>query len=164
MGASGVLYCLRMKPNYFLIIGVALLTSVVGSLFTEAGLGWYRTLRVPAYTPSSVVISVVWTIIFILATLSALLVWNRTRADGWRSWTIFAFIINAALNASWSYLFFVQHAVLPAAIEAVVLEFSIIALIALIWPRHRSAALLLVPYALWVAFATFLTFMIWRGA
>jgi tryptophan-rich sensory protein len=44
----------------------------------------------------------------------------------------------------------------------IILEATVIALIVLIWPKSRLSALLLAPYAGWVAFATYLAFVIWQ--
>ena len=68
---------------------------------------------------------------------------------------------NLALNLAWTLIFFRGRSPLAAGVAIVVLESTIVALVDRAWPLSRLAALLLVPYALWVAFATALTWAIW---
>jgi tryptophan-rich sensory protein len=151
-----------MKVNYVTIPAVTLLVALTGSYFTNNGLNdWYQSLALPTWTPAGNIIGLVWTTIFILSTISALLVWNRLAHKGNFNWIIGLFIVNAILNVGWSYLFFSQHLIGAAIIEAALLGLSVVGLIFFIWPLVRSAAILLVPYALWVFFATYLTYCVW---
>jgi len=150
-----------MKPNYIVIPLVTVLVSVVGQSFTSAGLeSWYATLTLPSWTPPGGVIGAVWTTIFVLATASALILWNAPGAEKRRPVLASAFLANAALNVLWSWIFFVQHRLTLAGWEAILLDLSVIVLIVLAWPISRLAAMLLVPYAAWVAFASYLNFTI----
>lgn len=141
-------------------IGVASL----GSSLTASGMDWYRGINLPSWTPPGSVIGTVWTVIFILATISAILARNYPGAKHAKRIPLImaAFVLNAVLNVAWSWLFFRLHLIGWAVWEALLLEASVIALIILIRPVSVVAARLLIPYAAWVAFASFLTFMIWR--
>ena len=150
-----------MKPNYIVIPLVTVLVSLLGQRFTSSGLeAWYKTLTLPSWTPSGGVIGAVWTTIFILATASALILWNAPAAKGRLPVLAAAFLANAALNVLWSWIFFAQHRLTLAGWEAILLDLSVIVLIVLAWPVSRLAATLLVPYAAWVAFASYLTFTV----
>ncbi len=151
-----------MKPNYIIIPLITFLTAFLGSLSTSGGMDWYKTISKPSWTPAGSFIGAVWTILFILATISALIIWNRLPRDDRFKWIIIIFIINAILNVGWSWLFFGQHLLGTAIFEAALLGVSVLALIILIWPVSRLAAWLLIPYAGWVFFATFLTFKVWN--
>ena len=150
-----------MKLNYFFILLITFLTAFLGSWLTNRGMGWYKTIKLPSWTPPGSVIGTVWTIIFILATISALITWNKLQHDSHLYWIAVIFIINAILNVGWSFLFFYLHLTGLAIFEAALLGISVVALTVLIWPVSRLAATLLLPYAGWVSFATFLTYMIW---
>ncbi len=149
-----------MKPNYVVIPLIALGTSLAGSWFTRSGMEWYRTITTPEWTPPGTVIGAVWTVIFILSAISALLVWNAADAQH-RSLIAFVFAANAILNILWCYLFFGLHTIGLSIAEMALLNLTTLALIVLIWPTSRAASLLLVPYFLWVSFATYLTVRIW---
>ncbi|MCX6647474.1 MAG: tryptophan-rich sensory protein [bacterium] len=151
------------RLNFLLIPLFTILVAVSGSIVTSSGMDWYRTIMLPSFTPPGPVIGLVWTVIFILATISALIFWNihkpwgkLNRGIGFVA-TIALFIINGILNFYWSFLFFHQHNIYFAVYEAVALDLTVIGLIALIWPKSKWAAFLLLPYALWGAFASFLT-------
>jgi len=155
-----------MKANYIIIPLITIITAGVGSWITSAGMDWYHKIKLPAFTPSGSFIGMVWTIIFILAAISALLVWNsRMVLPGsfymLKEGVMTLFILNAVLNVVWSLLFFNMHFIAAAAWEAGLLGLSVVALFILIWPISRLAAWLLAPYAAWVAFATYLTYTVW---
>ncbi len=150
-----------MKPNYIIIPLITILTAVFGGWLTSGGMKWYKTIKLPDWTPPGSFIGAVWTIIFILSTISALIAWNKTPHNYTFWWIIGTFLVNAILNVFWSYLFFNQHLIGPAIFEAALLGLSVIALIVFIWPIAYWAALLLIPYAAWVVFATYLTYAVW---
>ena len=152
-----------MKPNYVIIPLVTVLTAVIGSRFTSSGLGsWYSTLNLPPWTPSGSIIGLVWTTIFTFSAASALLLWNTPSAKAKLPLLAGIFLLNAVLNALWSYLFFSRHLVGAAVFEALLLDVTVIALAILAWPFSRLASVLLMPYAAWVAFAAHLTYNVWK--
>ena len=134
---------------------------------------WYNnTLNQPKVTPPNWVFPIAWNIIFILATASALIVWNKFKHGFFQKlfhkdaiekfwWIIGLFIANAVLNVIWTLLFFQLTAISAALIEMTALLGTTIALIILIWKNSKWAALMLLPYALWISFATYLTYQIW---
>jgi len=150
-----------MKINYFVIPLITLATSVIGSVITGRGMDWYRTIKLPAWTPPGSFIGTVWTVLFVLATISALIFWNRHQSLQSRQLIAALFIINAIANVGWSYLFFGEHLIKPAIFEAAFLGATCIALVITLWPISTTAALLIVPYVVWVGFATYLTYIIW---
>lgn len=151
-----------MKLNYLIIPLIVFLVAFCGSFFTERGLDWYETINLPAWTPSGSIIGIVWTVIFILSTVSVILVWNRYPREKGFGLIIGLFLLNGVFNFTWSWLFFGKHMIFPAAIEAVFLGLSVLSLILLIRPISRLASLLLFPCLFWVSFATYLTFNVWK--
>jgi translocator protein len=151
-----------MKLNYILIPIVVFLTAWIGSTLTDPNSTWYKTLKLPSFAPPGYVIGIVWTVIFILCAISAIIMWNKIPHNNLFWWIIGIFIVNAILNIGWSLLFFNQHMILASIFEMIFLEASTIAIIILAWPLSRLAAGLLLPYAAWVAFATFLAMNIYN--
>lgn len=152
-----------MKLNYVLIPAVTILVAAVGGWLTEAGPGsWYRTIKLPSWTPSGSVIGLVWSVIFLLTAIAALIIWNAAGSKPRLDLIVGLFLANAGLNVLWSLLFFRLHLLTAAGWEAALLDLTVLGLIVLCWPIARSAAWLLMPYAGWVAFATYLTFLIGR--
>lgn len=150
-----------MKINYFIIPLITVLVASIGGLMTSRGMNWYETIHLPSWTPKGSFIGTVWTLLFVLATISALIVWNTAFRDN-RFWLIvILFLANAVLNVFWSFLFFNQHLIGLAVFGAGLLGLSVVALILLVWPVSVLASVLLIPYALWVGFATYLTYAVW---
>jgi len=150
-----------MRLNYFIIPLITVAVAAAGSYFTGSGMDWYKTIKLEPWTPSGAVIGSVWTTIFILTAASALIVWNRATGGGRMRLVAAAFAVNAVLNVLWSLLFFRLHLMGAAALEAAFLGASVVLLGVLIWPISRPAAILLVPYAGWVFFATYVAYATW---
>jgi tryptophan-rich sensory protein len=152
---------MNFKPNYFIIPSIAIIISTLGRYFTAQGMLWYQTLQLPWFVPPTWVFGIVWTTIFSLTTAAAVIAWNRFSFARCYLVIIALFSANALLNVLWSYIFFVQQNIGLALVDALALEISVLLLIAFIWPISRSVAYLLVPYALWGAFACYLNYVIW---
>lgn len=136
--------------------------SLVGSMATSFGMDWYKGLSLPGITPPGSLIGAVWTVIFTLAAASmSIALASRTSRDVRRKIFI-AYAVNAALNILWSVLFFDLHLIGAAFIEAIILGLSVIAVIVIVKPVSRFAAIMLIPYVAWVSFAAYLTFLIGR--
>ncbi|MFA4942977.1 MAG: TspO/MBR family protein [Patescibacteria group bacterium] len=97
---------LKFKPNYIIIPLITILVAAIGNLITSMGMSWYNSLNFPAFVPSGSFIGLVWTIIFILTTISALRFYNKF--DNSPNFTVISllFFNNAFLNIFWSSLFF----------------------------------------------------------
>lgn len=150
-----------MKINYIIIPLITIIVSILGSMVTASGMDWYKGLNLPEFTPPGSVIGAVWTVIFILTALSALIVWNKTQKDKRLKQIAGLFVLNGVLNFTWSYLFFGIHLMGLAVLEAGLLTLSVLVLMILIRPRSKTAAVLLYPYFMWTGFATYLTYSVW---
>jgi tryptophan-rich sensory protein len=136
--------------------------AVLGSIFSYDGASdWYRDLAKPGWTPPSWVFGPAWTTLYILIAVSGWLVWLRR--DRTALWPAFAvFLVQLALNALWSLLFFGMRRPGLALVDVVLLLAVILLNVAVFWRLSRLAGLLLVPYLGWTGFATLLNYAIWR--
>ena len=132
--------------------------AAVGGLATDTS-SWYQGLDRPSWQPSGAVFGPVWTVLFILIAVAATLAWRDARSPR-RSLVLGLFAANLVLNLGWTLIFFQAHAPVAAGVEILALLATILALVRLLWPVNRVAALALVPYAVWVTFATALTWAI----
>ena len=121
---------------------------------------WYAALAKPAWNPPNWIFGPVWTLLYVLMAVSAWLVWRQAGFGG-AGVALSLFIVQLALNALWSYLFFGQHRLDLALLEIVALWGTILATGILFWGVNRVSGALLVPYLAWVAFASFLNFTLW---
>ncbi len=138
---------------------VSLLPGVFGSAFSPDA--WYFALEKSSLTPPNWVFPVAWTSLYIMIGISlyAFLMY----ADGKRRPAVIVFAIQLVLNGAWSWLFFGRHEPALALVDIILLWLSIIALIYMFGRESKLAAGLLVPYVLWVSFATYLNFAIWSA-
>jgi len=140
-------------------IALCSLAGVFGAQF-EPGT-WYELLSKPAWTPPNWIFPVVWPILYVLMGISAWMMWQVKEVD--LSGTEFRwFFVQLILNALWSWLFFGLHLIGTGLAEILLLWISIIFTIMLFWGRKRLAGILLIPYLLWVSYASALNFAIWQ--
>jgi tryptophan-rich sensory protein len=147
-----------------LIVALAICFAVAGvaSLATTPEIpGWYARLKKPSWTPPNWLFGPVWTTLYAAMAVAAWLVWRR---GGWRenSTALALFIIQLALNFAWSFIFFRFHQTGLAFAEIVLLWVAIAATIVRFASVSKVAAALMVPYLLWVTYASALNFAIWR--
>jgi tryptophan-rich sensory protein len=150
---------LRGLLGLLLALALCFGAAASGALFPPGE--WYLGLERPALTPPSWVFGPAWTSLYVLMAVAAWLVWRERGLVGARG-PLALFALQLALNAVWSALFFGAHAMGWALVEIVALWLCIAAT-ALAFRRVKPlAATLLVPYLLWVAFATWLNLGFWR--
>ena len=133
------------------------LAGIVGSFFTRPSIpGWYAGLVKPLFNPPNWIFGPVWTTLYVLMGLAAYLVYEKglRRNDVRKALAVFGGQL--VLNALWSIVFFGAHQILGAAVLIVVLWAMILATILLFSRISKAAAYLLIPYILWVSFATVL--------
>jgi len=122
---------------------------------------WYGSLAKPAWTPPGVVFAPVWTVLYVLMGLAAWLVWRRRGFAG-AGLVLTVFLVQLILNALWSYLFFGLHRIDLAFFDIVALWVMIFVVVALFWLEDWRAGALMIPYLLWVGFASCLNFALWQ--
>lgn len=142
-------------------VGWAVAVAAVGGALTRLD-SWYDRLKRPRLQPPDWAFGPAWTIILALAATSALLGWRAAPDDGARTLVVALFLLNGALNILWNVLFFTLKRPDWALVEVVALWLSILAPIVAFQPFSPTAALLLVPYLLWVGFASYLNLCIVR--
>lgn len=133
--------------------------AVLGALTTQLG-DWYYRLHKPTWQPPDWLFGPAWTLIFALSALAGVLYWRQKVSRDDRLRILAAFALNAFLNTLWSLLFFRLKRPDWALYEVGFLWMSIVLLIVLAARGSRAAAWLLLPYLLWVSFASFLNWKI----
>ena len=149
-------------PSVVIIVAAIVFVAVVGSHYSVMNRDWYEALNKPSFQPPNWIFGVVWTALFILLAISAILVWNTRPRTGFTYFFMAILLFNGFLNVFWSALFFGNKLIFPAIYDAALLCLSVVFLMLAAWPISRLAGLLLIPYALWVAFAAYLTLTIYR--
>jgi tryptophan-rich sensory protein len=137
----------------------AFATAAVGAVASVDAAAFYAQLSKPPWAPPAGVFGPVWTVLYSLMGVSAWLAWRSPRPG--RS-ALAWFCAQLVANALWSWLFFAWHLGGFAAAEVLLLLALVVATVRAFWQRSRLAAVLLLPYLLWVCFATALTWSVWQ--
>ncbi len=136
---------------------IPLAAGYIGSIFTISSIPtWYAALNKPTFSPPNWIFGPVWTALYIMMGISLYMVWKR-EPD---SIPLSLFGIQLSLNVLWSYLFFGLKSPLYAFIEIIMLWAAILLTILNFKNISKTAAILLIPYLLWVSFAAVLNFYI----
>lgn len=139
---------------------LAILVGGIGGAATDIG-PWYRELVKPSWQPPDWLFGPAWTTIYILTATAGVHAWRRANARERRHFGV-ALALNLVLNVMWSVIFFTLKRPDLALLEVVPLWLSIALLILLVRRYAPLSALLMLPYLLWVAFATYLNWTIVR--
>ncbi len=159
-----------MKTKDFLKLVLAIivcqLAGLIGSFFTISAIPtWYVALQKPLLNPPGWIFGPVWTILYLLMGISLWLIWKSDAKDlpaqAGKKKALWLFLAQLVLNAIWSPLFFGGQSIGGALAVIVLLWASIVLTIFVFTKISKTAAWLLVPYILWVSFATYLNFAIW---
>lgn len=148
----------KISWNKLLVsIIVCQLAGAIGSIFTfEAIPSWYAQINKASFNPPNWLFGPVWTILYLLMGISLYLVWQAAEKNKKANSAMLLFGIQLALNTLWSIIFFGLKAPWLAFAEIIVLWVAILATIIKFYQISKKAAWLLVPYLLWVSFASIL--------
>ena len=155
----------KYLPDLFKLL-ISLATCIgagfLGSIFSRGSITtWYSLLQKPAFTPPSWIFAPVWFLLYILMGISAFLVWRTGFQNFHVRESLIIFLIQLALNALWSFAFFGLKSPIAGLIVIVPLWTAILLAIINFYRVSRTASFLLIPYILWVSYATALNFSLY---
>lgn len=135
--------------------------AAIGAAASVQAASFYQQLVQPSWAPPSSVFGPVWSLLYALMAIAAWLVW---REGGWRRQrgVLALFVLQLAVNALWSRLFFGWHRGALAFTDIVLLWLLIAATVIGFWRVRPLAGALLLPYLGWVSFASVLNFAVWH--
>jgi len=135
--------------------------AALGGLASAQARGFYQELARPAWAPPGWLFGPVWTLLYALMALAVWLVWRDRGLRGAKA-PITLYLVQLALNAVWTWLFFVLRSGFLAFLDVVVLAALVLATLITFWRVRCLAGLLLIPYLAWTLFASALTWSVWR--
>jgi len=141
----------------FLVI--SFIPALFGSMFRPDA--WYEDLVKPTLNPPNWIFGPVWAGLYAIMGISAWIVWRQRQTVSVQAAFIF-FGIQLSLNGFWTYIFFGLKNPGLAFAEILMLWVAISCTLAAFWQKSRCAGLLLLPYLLWVSFAVYLNFELWK--
>ncbi|SKB30273.1 TspO/MBR family protein [Maribacter arcticus] len=155
---------MKRKLTY-IIIGIVICSTIgfLSSVVTQSSVnGWYMTLNKPSFNPPNWIFAPVWTALYILMGISAGWVWAKGFHHKWVKTGLYHFGFQLLLNGLWSIVFFGLQQ--PFWGLLVILTLLVVLILTIKWFKvvSKVAAILLIPYLLWVCFATVLNYKIWE--
>lgn len=145
-----------------ILVAIPLFIGMIGGLVTSSSVGsWYVELNKPGWNPPSWIFGPVWTSLYILMGIASYMVWKQRSKKPIKTAMVF-YGVQLALNMIWSMLFFGLRNPQLAFFEIIVLLIMIILTTFQFFKVDKRAAILMIPYILWVCFATLLNFTIWQ--
>ncbi|XLS28731.1 TspO/MBR family protein [Flavobacteriaceae bacterium M23B6Z8] len=144
-------------------VAVCLLIGFLSSFATQSSVSdWYVTLNKPSFNPPNWLFAPVWTVLYIMMGVAAGIVWIRGFYHIWVKTALYHFGFQLLFNGLWSIVFFGFKQPFWALI--VILALLVLIVLTIKWFKvvSKTAAYLMIPYLLWVCFATLLNFKIWQ--
>lgn len=155
---------MKKKLIYVIIaVTLCLIIGFLSSFATQSSVNdWYLTLNKPSFNPPNWIFAPVWTILYVLMGISAGWVWSKGFHHKWVKTGLYHFGFQLLLNALWSIVFFGLKS--PFYALWVIIALLIMLILTIRWFKvvSKVAAILLIPYLLWVCFATALNYKIWE--
>lgn len=153
------------RESYFSLIvwigALILIGSLIG-FFTQTDVDiWYKTLNRSPLTPPNYVFPIAWTILYGLIGATGWTIWKAPSFPE-RRLIKYLYIMQLLLNWSWTPLFFTLHLTGTSLICILVMDVVVASIVYLGYTKLRWASLLMIPYLLWILFATHLNFYIWQ--
>ncbi|PKV48174.1 MULTISPECIES: TspO/MBR family protein [Aquimarina] len=155
-----------MKKKLFRIGIAVLICGLIGflsSIATQTSVNtWYAALNKPSFTPPNWIFGPMWILLYIMMGVAAGIVWSKGFYHKWVKTALYHFGFQLLLNAAWSIFFFGLQNPLIALLDIIALFILLLFTIKWFTVVNSTAAYLLIPYVVWVAFATALNFGIWQ--
>jgi tryptophan-rich sensory protein len=137
-----------------LSVAACLSAGVIGSFFTAKTVNaWYLNVQKPPITPPGWVFAPVWTTLYVMMGISFFLLWRLNQGNLRYKNALTLFILQLLLNVLWSIVFFGFQSIAGGLAVIVTLWAAILGTIIRFYPFSKTAALLLIPYIVWVSYA-----------
>lgn len=143
---------------FLISIIIAFIPSMIGVFYRPGA--WYLEIAKPEWNPPGWIFGPVWTMLYLSMAVAAWLVWQQREKIEIKI-PLIIYSIHLILNALWSWIFFGIHNLPLSVIEILLLWASIVGTIILFYKIRKLAGLILIPYLLWVSFASYLNYTIW---
>ncbi|RYC51996.1 TspO/MBR family protein [Flagellimonas olearia] len=144
-------------------VAVCLLIGFLSGFATQSSVNeWYTTLNKPSFTPPNELFAPVWTVLYVLMGVAAGVVWSKGYHHIWVKTALYHFVFQLLFNALWSIVFFGLKNPLLGLVVILVLLTLIMLTIKWFKVVSKAAAILMIPYLLWVCFAAVLNYKVWE--
>jgi tryptophan-rich sensory protein len=144
--------------SFAIFVGLVIAAAAFGG---QWGAGpWYDALSKPSWTPPNWAFPITWTVIYLMIAIAGWLIWDQPHPS--RGLLLALWSAQLLLNAAWSYIFFGRKEIGIAFADLAGLWITITGFTIIAWDVDYRAALLFLPYLIWVTYAGALNAAIWR--
>ena len=153
----------KVLPKIIIAVAICLCIGFFSGFATQSSIDtWYAALNKPFFNPPNWIFAPVWTILYILMGIAAGIVWSKGFYHKWVKTAMYHFLFQLLLNGLWSIVFFGFKS--PGLALLVIIALLILLILTIKWFKivSKTASYLLIPYLIWVLFATLLNFSIWQ--
>lgn len=152
---------MKQLLGLFVCLALVFLAAAAGGLASASAGSFFMELNRPLWAPPAWLFGPAWTVLYLLMGVASWLVWRRGGfSDARPALTLYG--VQLVLNGMWTWLFFVMRSGSLAFVEIIILWILILATVIAFWRKNRLAGVMLVPYLIWVAYASSLTFSLWQ--
>ncbi|EHO51656.1 TspO/MBR family protein [Lentilactobacillus kisonensis] len=146
----------QTKINYLKLVLWIIFVEAVGILSSQLSGNIktvYNSLKLPIFSPPGVVFGIVWPILYLFIGISGYIIWQTRKKypD-----TLWLFLSQLFLNFIWTIVFFSGSLLTTGFIIILIMDIIVVILITKVSPVNQTAGWLLVPYLIWLLFATYL--------
>lgn len=149
---------IRLKPLIISLL-ISLGTGGLSGFLTRNAMDTYRILVQPPLAPPPTIFPVVWTVLYFLMGISAYLIYVSKSGTKRKALQLYA--VQLAVNFVWPFIFFMAQKYFLAFIWLTILWFLVFEMISSFYKIKRTAALLQIPYLIWLTFAGYLNLAIY---
>ncbi|MBP9483969.1 MAG: tryptophan-rich sensory protein [Negativicutes bacterium] len=154
---------LSQITKLFISLAASFITATIGGFFTSASVTtWYPALIKPAGTPPAWLFGPVWFLLYFLMAIALFLIWRTPNKKPQVTFALQVYFVHLLVNILWSAVFFGLQFPFFGLLVIFALWVMIGILIFLFFLINKEASFLMVPYWLWVTYAMYLNFGIWR--
>ena len=154
-------FSIREIPKLIISILIVFLAGSVGTIYTLKEITtWYVSLTKPGWTPPNWAFGPIWSTLYVLMGISLFLVWREGLDRKDVRIAILIFAIQLFLNVLWSLVFFGTHNIFGGLVFVIILWISILINIIVFYRVSKPAAIILIPYLIWVSIASYLNYSV----
>ncbi|MFZ4056933.1 MAG: TspO/MBR family protein [Ferruginibacter sp.] len=148
--------------RFWIAILIPVLVGSIAGFFTSSGVkGWYAVANKPSFNPPNWIFAPVWFTLYLLMGIAFYLIWRKETVSTYKRTAITVYVVQLTFNFFWSFIFFYLQEPGWAFVEILLMWTSIVGTIFYFSKINKLAAALLIPYILWVSFASVLNYFIW---
>lgn len=152
---------IKSWPKLLIALILSQSAGIIGSFFTISVIPtWYELLNKPSFSPPNWIFGPVWTILYTLIGISLYRILIKHEKETF--WSVKLFLFHLFLNAIWSPVFFGLKNLGLAFLIIILMDMSLVIMIKSFYKIDKIASILLIPYLLWISFASLLNYSIWR--